>query len=404
MAQPETQAHRNILVLPDEDGSYSRRVMQGITAFARPMRRWHFTYSPPTAPQVRDALKARPDGIIGAIRCETTFKAIHKANVPIVNWASSGADLPSVRIDDHAVAAMAADYLIARGFRHLASCAHINRSFSLVRATHFVELVKTSGHDPHASAFEAEAVYFDQAMVGWGGVQVDRRMKQWLIDLPKPVAIFCATDAVALAISEAAHLLELRIPEDIALLGVNDDPVVCELAYPPISSICVPCEQIGYNAAAMLDRMIETGVTIGDWERLPPTGITTRQSSDMLAHTDERVVASLRFIREHIGRPIQVPDVAAAVGLQRRALEKRFKAALNSTPLDEIRRARVEHAIRLTRETQLPLANVAERCGFTSASRMSKVIRELTGRPPSDYRAPALPLQSHRHRPLAIAE
>jgi LacI family transcriptional regulator len=177
------------------------------------------------------------------------------------------------------------------------------------------------------------------------------------------------------------------VPEDVALVGVDNDDMICETADPPLSSVSVPWERIGYYMAARLDRLMNGRPAL---RRLPIAGpgpLVVRRSSDVYAVEDEAVVRACCYIRDSISRPIGVEDAARAAAVSRRGLERRFRRTLGRSPLDEIRRVRLDLAKRLLRDTSLTLAAIATRSGFSSSSRFSAVFSIVAGQTPGRYRA-----------------
>ena len=207
-----------------------------------------------------------------------------------------------------------------------------------------------------------------------------------LRDMPKSVGIFCANDTWGREIIWMAWQSGLRVPDDVSVVGVDNDEFICKSCQPPLSSIDIGAPRIGYEAAGLLHRMIEGQSPPKQPLLLPPVRVVTRQSSDVLAVQDADVAEVLRFLRDHIHQPVRVKDVLAAVPVSRRALEGKFAALLGRTPAAEIVRLRVERAQRLLAETDLPMSEVARQCGFVGAPIFSVVFRRETGYTPSAYR------------------
>lgn len=180
-------------------------------------------------------------------------------------------------------------------------------------------------------------------------------------------------------ITEACKLAALRVPEDIAILGVDNDEFVCELSDPPISSISYNSERAGYNAAAVLDKMMKGEKVMQQTILIPATHVITRRSTDILAVEDPTVAEALRFIRQHANEPIQINDVAEAAALSRAALCNRFRIAIGHPPSIEIRRARVRHIVRLLLETNLPVSKIVSSLGYTNVAHIARYFRQEKG-------------------------
>jgi LacI family transcriptional regulator len=187
-------------------------------------------------------------------------------------------------------------------------------------------------------------------------------------------------------VAEACRQVGLRVPEDVALLGVDDDELDCELTRPRLSSVIVPAERIGYEAAALLDRLLAGERPPAEPILLPPTGVATRRSTEMLALADREVVAAVRFIREHAHLPLRVRDVLREVAVGRRTIERRCHKALGWGLGEEIRRVHLERARRLLARTELPMKAVAQQAGFSDFRHLAVVFRQELGLSPTAYR------------------
>ena len=198
-------------------------------------------------------------------------------------------------------------------------------------------------------------------------------------------------DGVARRLAATCRSMDLNVPEEVAILGVNDDEFECVVARPNLSSIAIPARRIGYDAAALLENLMAGEPRPQSDITLQPLGVISRRSTEAEATEDEIVRTALRYIRANYREPIRVDDVADAAGRPRRTLERRFRRALDRTVLDEITRRRIETARRLLVETDLDIGGVAKRSGFSDARRMAVVFRERLGRTPSDFRKEARP-------------
>jgi LacI family transcriptional regulator len=196
----------------------------------------------------------------------------------------------------------------------------------------------------------------------------------------------CCNDDRALLVVEACKLIDCSVPDDVAVLGVDNDVLVCDLADPPISSISLSTEGAGYEAARLLDQLMHGGTMDGQVIPVQPTHIVTRMSTDMLAVTDPDVAAALGFIRRNANRLIQVDDVVEATTASRRVLEKRFKAILRRSVHQEIRRIRVNNIIRLLVGTDMSVTDIAAHCGFDGVEHIARHFRKETGVSLRDYR------------------
>jgi LacI family transcriptional regulator len=186
---------------------------------------------------------------------------------------------------------------------------------------------------------------------------------------------------------DACLRLAIAVPDEVAVIGVDNDELLCELSHPPMSSVIPNTHRTGYEAADLLDRMMNGHRAPSETYLIAPLGITTRQSTDVLAIEDRNVARAVAYIRSHACKRIAVDDVLRAVPQARRLLERRFKKLLGRTPHEEILRVQLDRVKALLAQTDLPLSEIAERCGFTHVEYLSVVFRKKAGLPPSQYRA-----------------
>jgi LacI family transcriptional regulator len=176
------------------------------------------------------------------------------------------------------------------------------------------------------------------------------------------------------------------VPDDVAIVGCDNDELICTLAHPPLTSIQNAGERTAFEAARMLERWLDGHPPPEEPLLLPPGGLVVRQSSDILTIPDEDIRAAVRFIRDHIEELIGVEDVLRAVMISRRSLERKFKTILGRSPLDEIRRVRIERVKQLLTASDMPMPEIAARAGFSGPDRLAVVFRDETGMAPTDYR------------------
>jgi LacI family transcriptional regulator len=199
------------------------------------------------------------------------------------------------------------------------------------------------------------------------------------------VGVFAPNDIWGVQLAEVCRQVGLRVPEDVALVGVDNDDLLCEMARPPLSSVSLPVNRIGHAAASLLDDLLGGKKSPGDL-LLPPVGVIARQSSDVLALEDPEVATAVRFIRTHGHTALRVADVLREVPISRRSLERRFRRALDRSIWEEIRRVHVEQARGLLARSGMPMAEVARHAGFSDSRQLSTVFREETGLTPTAYR------------------
>jgi LacI family transcriptional regulator len=251
------------------------------------------------------------------------------------------------------------------------------------REAAFCDAVREAGCEPARCYNTHRNRAFDLLAQRW---YVDSNVPRWIAALPTPVGIFAAVDYFGVALTQVCREIGLRIPEDVAVLGVDNDDVYCRLARPPLSSVIPSAQRVGYEAGALLDQLLNGHKPPREPVLVEPLGIQTRRSTEVLATDDEDVVAAARFIRESAHQPIKVADVLRVVPVSRRALERRFRRALGRGLAEEISRVRLERGRRLLAETDLSMSRVAEHSGFTDASHLTSVFHRELGITPSEYR------------------
>lgn len=213
-----------------------------------------------------------------------------------------------------------------------------------------------------------------------------RSLADWIERLPRPTGVLVTRDRLAVDFLELLASLDVRVPDDLAVLGTDDWDILCETSDPPLASVRPASEQVGFEAARLLAEMVNGGTRQAPDVQIPPLGVTVRQSADIFAAPDELLRRALRHIQEHASERIDVNGLVRAMGCDRRLLEQRFRSHLGRTPLDEIQRVRVELAKTQLAETSLSVAEIAVRSGFRDATHLGVIFRRLAGTSPSAYR------------------
>ncbi|MEE2660541.1 MAG: DNA-binding transcriptional regulator [Planctomycetota bacterium] len=380
---------RRVALLMNRDSSHTREVCAGVLGYVAEGARW-FVHLSPSDPRALEPLKEwQPDGVIAHLFNEELADGLAAWGGPVVNITSTLNDprFPRVEVKHDAVGVMAAEHLLERGFRHFGFAGSDRSGFAVSRKQAFHRRVQEAGGS--FAACHVEDLPLRDPGTSWSGMQ--ETFSGWLRDLPKPVGVLCSMDGVARRLAATCRSMDLNVPEEVAILGVNDDEFECVVARPNLSSIAIPARRIGYDAAALLENLMAGEPRPQSDITLQPLGVVSRRSTEAEATEDEIVRTALRYIRANYREPIRVDDVADAAGRPRRTLERRFRRALDRTVLDEITRRRIETARRLLVETDLDIGGVAKRSGFSDARRMAVVFRERLGRTPSDFRKEARP-------------
>jgi LacI family transcriptional regulator len=218
-------------------------------------------------------------------------------------------------------------------------------------------------------------------------LSLDEQAAKWLRSLPKGTAVLATCDEWGAILVLACRLAGVAVPEDVAVIGVDDDDLVCEMCQPHMSSVRIPWQEIGRTAARMVESVLRTDKNPMKIIRLPPSGVVERRSTELLAAGHPVVVQALRYLRSQAHEPINVEDVVHQVTANRRWLERAFRTYLGRSILQEIRRAHMDRARHLLATTRLPMTAVAHSCGFGSAiARFSRTFNKDVGMTPSAYR------------------
>jgi len=364
--------------------AYYRNVLRGIRRYAEAKPDWLFTSIAPEQPSPRAPAESRPDGLIASVATKRLVRTLASWRRPVVNVSSvfQGLPFPRVGVDDVRVGQLAAAHFLERGLRHFGFVGSPDYLLSTERGAAFCETVREAGYE--AARYEARMhLGYDARGQRW---DLEPAGQQWLQALPKPVGVFVPTDLWGVQVAEACRRAALRVPEDVAILGVGDDDLYCELTRPRLSSVILPAEQIGHEAAALLDQMLAGEKPPREPILLPPSGVATRRSTEVLAIDDKDVVAAVRYIREHAHLPLRVGDVIQHVPVARRTLERRCRLALGWGLGEEIRRTHLERARRLLAETDLPMKVLATQAGYSDFRQLDVAFRQELGITPTDYR------------------
>jgi LacI family transcriptional regulator len=318
------------------------------------------------------------DGVIFRGESARIARVIDRLKVPKVDLTPSRllADSPWVKADDAAVAQLAAQHFSERGFREFAFCGDARFRWSQHRGQRFGEWVRGRGCICHDYSAPTRLPNSD--------AEVDA-IAEWLTGLPKPVAVFACYDNRGQQILEACRRAGLAVPEEVAVLGVDNDEVLCVLSPPPLSSVVLNPRRAGWEAAALLSLMMRGEQVSTEPRLIPPVGIETRQSSDILSVGDAKIAAALRYIREHACEGIRVDDVLRHCPMARRALEEKFRRFIGRTPRQEILRVQLNRVKELLVGTELPVGEIALRTGF-EPEYLSAVFRHELKLAPTDYR------------------
>lgn len=383
-----------VVLFIESSRASGRGLLRGISEYARHHGPWAFCWEPGGFENVSRRLEGlAADGII--LRDVEGLDAILRHEVPTIVVGHSRRAVQgfsNVITDSGMTASLAAEHLIDCGFREFAFVGYDSIPWSDARRDAFVEFVRKAGfktrlYSPPGSQSSRKPV---ESMVPeksrpW---QSDRRaMADWLRQLPLPIGVMACNDDRAESVVEACKLARLRVPDDVGIIGADNDELLCELAHPPLSSVAINFERAGFETARLLHSMMlrprksRTNNIIVD-----PMHVVPRQSTDILFIEDPAVCHALRFIRQNACQPIGVDAVVSAANLSRRILEKRFRSAVGRSILSEIRRTRVDQICRMLVESNQSISEIAFATGFPGVEHFARYFRQEKGTTPLNYR------------------
>ena len=371
--------------------AYGRSILSGITKWLRSHRGWSLYVeqhelgaSPP-----HWLADWRGDGVVCRVTNPAVAEVLRRGGVPVIDLNDLHDDLGFVHIrSDHvAIGRLAADHLLERGFRTLGFCGFSDQRWSRLRRQGFQERAAQAGVTVHA--FESD--WFGPDVPEWEASQT--RIQSWLKTFPRPFAVMACNDLRGQQVLDASRRAGLAVPEEVGVVGVDDDALLCDLCDPPLSSVCCNPEEIGYRAAARLDALMVRqrsaaggAVRSSALELVPPLGVTTRQSTDILAIAEPVLAGVLRLIRQRGCHGLTIREIVRQAGLSRTSLERRFRDALGRTLQQEIRGVQLKRARQLLAETDLSLEKIAPLVGFSQASYLSHAFKREVGESPRDFR------------------
>ncbi len=360
-------------------------MLKGIAQYERSHRPWAaFLDDEARAETNEQWLRSKKwHGVISRHTSPALVKTCADLKLPLVdlNDVAPFPGVPKFRPDNRSIGHLGAEHLLERGFRHFGFCGFNDQGWSGERRDGFVEALNLAGHG--CDLFEVEQP--QDVTPFWEAKQITT-LSGWLKRLPKPAAVMACNDLRALQIVSAAQAAGLLVPEELAVLGANNDTIRCELAEPPLSSVATNAFQSGYQAAEKLALLIAGQEPGGFDQRIEPLGVITRQSTDILAMGDKNVAAAVSYIREHACQGISVDEVLKHAFASRSQLEKKFRRFIGRSPQAEIRRVQVVKIRQLLFETDFPLKKIAELTGFEHVEYMCVVFKRLTSDSPGSYR------------------
>ena len=376
-----------VLLVLDPSAAWSRGILKGFAGFAHEAN-WTLLHYHPSADLDWLFREWAPEAaVLPPYLSQELPPVANTLPLVVVNGMGNAATMASVLPDEGRIAELAAAHLAEKGLGHLTSFRFNDAPFAAAREKRF-----------YAKAKELNV----RVVPGWwndvgdppSSIERPDAILAWLKGLPKPCGVFAGCDVWARVVARYCKVGEIGIPDEVALVGVDNDVIECEIISPPLSSVAVPWHDLGREAALLVQLGLAGQRIAGRRVVVSPLDVVSRRSSEVLAIADPMVEAAVRWICENATQRIDVPAVVQAVAVSRQRLERRFHAVLGRTIMQEIRRARVSLARQLLSTTDLDMPDIAKQCGFTNPSLMSIAFSRELGQPPSAYRR-ALKRQHH---------
>ena len=364
--------------------SSGRDILKGISQYVHEHEDWQvFHYTGSLGVMVPEVLAHWDgDGIIARVNQKEMLQVIRQKQVPVVDVLGNVRDsgFHCVKSDNEKISNLVFDHFYERGFKSYGFLGVEGEAWSEEREFAF------SGRVVGAScAYSAKKVsHFLKQHSSWNTYLA--QLASWLSDLPKPVAIFVCSDQFAPDLTSACAAAKLRIPDDVAIVGVDNDPAFCEVVRPSLSSVDANHVQIGYTAASLLGDMLAGRRQVHQEIRSAPNGIVTRQSSDAFALDDEGLKKAMSAIRTHACEGIGVDEIAKVAGYSRSVLQRRFRSMLGRTVHDAVLSTKLDRAKELLTLTRLSLIEVSLRSGFNHQEYLNHVFKARLGMTPGEYR------------------
>lgn len=371
----------HVALLIETSLASGRDILKGIAKYVREHSSWSLFHEARSLDELRPNWQRhwKGQGVIARIQNTAVARKISETGIPTVDVLGlvSDSGFPLVHVDNHAIGRMAAEHLIECGFHSFGFLGISGENWSDQRRDAFHTVLRERGK--RFDFCEVPRQERSQATA-------ERRLEEWVQRLPKPAGVMVCSDQRGLILLEACRTCGIAVPDEIAVVGVDDDETLCEVSNPSLSSICAAHDLVGYEAAGVLDQIMRTGRTPKTTMLIAPRGVITRQSTDVLAIDDAGLALALRFIRNHGCEQINVDEVARQACMSRSVLQRRFQSRLKRTVHEQILRTRMKKANDLLRSSDLGMTEIAERSGFKHVEYMGAVLRREMNRTPAEIR------------------
>ena len=378
-----------VMLLIESARAYERALLRGIAQYSHLHGPWIIFREPPFwEKRPQQALLAQLRAVDGIIMRECSYMSqIRQLHKPVIvsNYATPQFDgLSNFWSDNVEIGRMAADHLLERGFRNLAFCGYDHLFWSNQRWDGFRRRVEEGGYRVHR--YEPSRT---RKQLLWK--QEQQHVTKWLQSLPKPVGLMACVDERSQQVAEACKAAAITVPDQVAIVGVDNDETICTLVNIRLSSVAIDAEKAGYEAAALLHTMMRRGGTSQQRIEIKPTHVVTRTSTDVVAVDDPHVATAVKYIRDNCRQELYVRDIARAAGVSRRCLETRFRATLARSINHQVRYSRIQMIMNMLIETTMTISEIAFSMGFPDAAHIARYFKSETNLSLAEFR--------RRHRP-----
>ena len=381
-----------VALLVESSRTYGRGILRGVAKYTHLRGQWScFVEERELHSGVPAWMKNwKGQGIIARIEDRPMAKVLLGLGRPVVDVLGNARfeGIPAFDTDAQAVAKLAADFFLRAGFQHFSFCGYRKIPFSERRGAAFSDYLAQKGKKvlvfapplPQGSRSHIQAIERH-------GINMIQSIAQWLTNQPRPLALLACNDVRAQQVLNACRERGIKVPEEVAVMGVDNDDVLCTLSDPPLTSIEPDSELLGFEAAELLDQLMRNRRTRDELRLIPPVRIVERASTDIVAIEDPIAVQAVRFIRDNVGKGISVKDVLMHVNHSRTDVEQRFRRWLKSSVHAEILRLRMDRACNLLRQTDSSLDEIAAAAGFSTAAHLCRLFRRHFRQTPTQYRS-----------------
>jgi LacI family transcriptional regulator len=377
-----------IILLSDFAEEYNKNLLRGITRYSKDHGPWTFCKMPTYYREtigidgiLKWAKEWEANGIIGQFYNNEEVEKFTKANIPVIaqDFKERFTDIPNITGAYNETGRLGANYFLKKGFKNFAFYGFGNIVWSRERAQGFEERIQEAGFNVH---------YYEHkdpnAIDLW--YYKPSALSEWLRALPKPIALMTCDDNQGLHIAEAAKHAGIRIPDEVAVLGVDNDGMICDLSDTPLSSIELDAEKGGYEAARLMEQMIAEKTCCGPDVVVKATQVVTRHSTDIFASKDKYIVSALKYIHGNLDKNLKVDQVLKEVPLSRRSLEKRFILTTGYPVYEYIYNQRIEKFTQLLLETEMTIFEIALDLGLSDSKNIARQFKQVKGLTPMEYR------------------